>query len=194
MAMDPHPGPQYRTTAGDRAVLPRNASPPTVPTVLPRFLAARMAHRMCSTHGVSLADRCPECGSAVLPHRLDEEAPHAATCAQPAGKILRSAEGAPSSPDALLFQEMADRAVQDGEAMCLGQRVGTRDWFETADFFASPRSPGGKAAHAVPQRTFLKTPQALNAPSVSSHQSPGHGSIVSGAVIDSQSSKGCGGS
>ena len=93
-------------------------------------------HTTCSTHGVSLADRCPECGSAVLPHRLDEEAPHVATCAA-CGADLRGGKGVPSSPDALLFQEMADRVVQGGEAMCLGKRVGTRDWFESTDFFAS---------------------------------------------------------
>ena len=100
-------------------------------------LAWRLAwHTACPIHGVSLADRCPECGSAVLPHRLDERAPHAATCAA-CRADLRRGEMAPLNTDALAFQEMADRAVQAGEAACLGERVGTRIWFETADFFAS---------------------------------------------------------
>ena len=93
-------------------------------------------HTACATHGISLADGCPECGSAVLPHRLDEQALHAATCAA-CGADLRGEEGTPSSPAALSFQEMADRAVHDGEATCLGKRVETRIWFESADFFAS---------------------------------------------------------
>ena len=93
-------------------------------------------HTGCARHGAMLVDRCPECGSAVLPHRLDERAHHAASCAA-CGADLRQGKGTPLSLDSLSFQGMADRAVWSGEAPCHGERLGTREWFSAAGFFAS---------------------------------------------------------
>ena len=92
-------------------------------------------HTTCAVHGARLVDRCPACACAVL-HRLDERAPHAASCAA-CEADLREGRGSLLSPDALSFQGMADQAVQSGEAPCHGERVGTREWFLAAGFFAT---------------------------------------------------------
>ena len=100
-------------------------------------LSWRLAwHTMCAVHGATLVDRCPVCASAVLPHRLDERAPHAASCAA-CEADLREGRGSVLSPDALSFQGMADHAVQSREAPCHGERIVAREWFLAAGFFAT---------------------------------------------------------
>ena len=93
-------------------------------------------HTGCARHHVALVDRCPGCGSAVLFYRLGQGAPHVALCAL-CEVDLRRAERPAYSLEALSFQNMADRAVRDGEAICFGETLRTVDWFSVAHFFAT---------------------------------------------------------
>ena len=93
-------------------------------------------HTSCSRHHVALVDRCFECSSTVLFYRLGQRALHVALCAL-CGADLRRVERSACDSEALLFQNMADRAALSGHAFCFGKRLETADWFSVASFFVA---------------------------------------------------------
>lgn len=121
-------------------------------------------HIACPRHHTELVDRCSECSSAILFYRLGQRAPHVALCAL-CGADLRRSERSTCNREALLFQNMADRAALNGHATCFGKEFGTTDWFSVASFFVAllrrAASHPSKAMNEVLQGLGVEPPSAV---------------------------------
>ncbi len=93
-------------------------------------------HTGCEKHGVSLLDRCWNCGSPLEPHRLLATDRHAGQCAT-CKADLGAAQAGRCHEDAMRFQQEADCVVHEGRSRCLDRSVATAEWFVLADFFVS---------------------------------------------------------
>lgn len=92
-------------------------------------------HTACERHGLGLLDRCPQCRSALAPHRLRPDARHIARCAA-CGLDLRRAAAKESVEGALSLQRAADAVVREGEGDCLGTATTAGAWLASAAFLA----------------------------------------------------------
>ncbi len=93
-------------------------------------------HTGCTTHGVTLADRCPRCDRPQQLHQLTADARDVAACAA-CGNDLREAETTGCDAAALEFQKTGDQVARVGSGGCFGADVDAAEWFAIADFFSS---------------------------------------------------------
>ena len=92
-------------------------------------------HTACEHHRTGLHDRCPECASALSPHRLGADAGHIARCAT-CGFDLREAALRPFAESALALQHRADAVAVSGHGACLGTEASASAWLASASFLA----------------------------------------------------------
>lgn len=90
----------------------------------------------CAVHETTLLDRCAECSAAVTPHRLPADAPHAAVCAR-CKADLKNTKPEACQPEALAFQQAADKVALEGFGDCYGKTCDAATWFATADFLVA---------------------------------------------------------
>jgi len=107
-------------------------------------------HTSCPKHGCVLLDRCPDCGVALEPHRLEAEDIHLALCATCKFDFRRFESGrADASAEA--FQVATDRTLILAEGQYGEQRLAPSEWFALARWFvgllrvAAPRRSGALA-------------------------------------------------
>ena len=92
-------------------------------------------HTACEHHQAGLHDRCPECASALAPHRLGADAGHIARCATCAFD-LRDAAARPCVESALALQRSADWVAVKGHGECLDTAATAETWLASAVFLA----------------------------------------------------------
>ena len=122
-------------------------------------------HTACATHACLLHDRCPECESPIMAHRLQGDAAHIALCAA-CGTDLRTAPVRPGAGPALDLQSATDRVARDGAGECLGTPVDAPTWLAVADFLVrlvrrSARAPS-LGLNALLESVGVDAPPALH--------------------------------
>ena len=92
-------------------------------------------HTACEHHQAGLHDRCPQCASPLVPHRLRADAHHIARCAS-CGFDLREAAVRPCAEAALALQREADKVAIRGQGTCLDTETNASVWLASAAFLA----------------------------------------------------------
>lgn len=87
-------------------------------------------HAACARHRCQLVDRCPHCGSAIEPHRLDENAESVATCATCRRDLSIGFDPTATDRHVLALQEAADEVVRTENGVWAGQQLSGPAWFE----------------------------------------------------------------
>lgn len=109
-------------------------------------------HTGCRFHGVQLVDECPACKAPIEPHRLTAEDQHLAQCSR-CHEDFRKAVCTSPLPEALSFQVMADRVLEQNKVAFRQASITPADWFSMVTFFIGvvrrasrrPASPLGDA-------------------------------------------------
>jgi hypothetical protein len=121
-------------------------------------------HTCCEKHGVSLLDRCHNCGAPIEPHRLLAEEQNIAVCAT-CKADLRNASRHPYPTDALAFQGTVDHVVLHGQGSFQGQIIDISEWFVLVNFFESlirrANRSGAEILNDLLHRFGLQLPDGL---------------------------------
>lgn len=91
-------------------------------------------HTGCRSHGVQLVDECPVCKAPIEPHCLSAEDQHLAQCSR-CHNDFRKAVCTSPLPEALSFQVMADRVLEQDKATFRQASITSADWFSMMAFF-----------------------------------------------------------